>query len=225
MKAQKPSQGAQLTLVVVALVAVAAAGYLFLIAPKRASATEAKRTVEATQVQIDALRAAAASAPGGPTASPVDAAELFRLTKAMPDRAEMSEVILELNRVATATGIRFESIAPAAATLGQGYQVLPIALTFEGNFYNLSDFLFRLRNLVAVRDGELSASGRLFNVQSISFGAGTASFPQLVANVTVNAFVYGDGSTPAAASATGDAPPPAAPPATTSALPAAGAAS
>ena len=96
----------------------------------------------------------------------------------MPDRAEMADVILELNRIATDTGIRFESIdAVARDRRARATRCCRSRSSFEGNFYNLSDFLFRLRNLVAVRDGELNASGRLFNVQSISFGSGDGLLP------------------------------------------------
>jgi Tfp pilus assembly protein PilO len=193
----KPSQGAQLVLVVVSLVAAAAACYLFLIGPKRSSASETVRQVQATQVQIDRLRARAADAatPVTPQAA-VDAAELFSLAKAVPDSADMAGVLLELNRIATDTGIVFDSITPGALTPAGGYQVLPIGLAFEGNFYELSDFLFRVRSLVAVRDGRLSARGRLYNVESVSFAE--ATFPRLKAQLTVNAYVFGGDAAAAA---------------------------
>jgi Tfp pilus assembly protein PilO len=201
-KPTKPSQGLQIVLVVVGLIAVAAAGYFLLLAPKRSAAADVQRQIETMQTQIDALRQATA-AEAAPPPTPVDVSELFRLSKAMPDRADMAAVILELNRIAKDTGLTFESIDPQAASTGAGYQVVPIDLSFQGNFYNLSDFLFRLRNLVAVRDGALTAGGRLFNVQSVTFGAAESSFPLLKATVTVNAFVYGEGD-PAAT----QAPPP-----------------
>jgi hypothetical protein len=203
---KKPSQGVQIAVIVVGLLAVAALGYMFLIGPKRSAAKDVEAQIASTRMQIDANRAAARVA-ATPPAEPVDVSELFRLSKAMPDRADMAEVILELNRIAKDTGITFESITPAAATVGEGYQTVPITLAFEGDFYGLSDYLFRLRNLVAVRDGQVVANGRLFNVQSISFGEGEDSFPQIKATLTVNAFVFGEGD-PAATQAA----PPAAPP-------------
>lgn len=205
MNARKPSHGAQITLIVVSLLAVAALGYLFVIGPKRSAASDVQAQIESAQAQIDANRAAATAA-AAPAPQPVDVSELFRLSKAIPDRADMAEIILELNRIAKDTGITFESIAPQAATPGQGYQVVPIDLAFEGNFYALSDFLFRLRNLVAVRDGVVTANGRLFNVQKLAFGEGSATFPQVKATLTVNAFVLGAGD-PAATQAPAPAPP------------------
>ena len=211
MKTQKPSQGAQIVLVAVALVAAAAGAYLFLIGPKRAESAELTRQVEATQAQIDSMRARAATAtPSAPALPAVDAAELFRLVKAMPDRADMANVLLELNRLATETGIVFDSITPGTPTSSGTYQTLPIELSFAGNFYELSDFLFRVRSLVAVHDGDLSARGRLYNVESISFAEGTGSFPQLTATLTVDAYVFGPGEAPAATTPSAEAPQPSA---------------
>ncbi|HSL63760.1 MAG TPA: type 4a pilus biogenesis protein PilO, partial [Gaiellaceae bacterium] len=132
-------------------------------------------------------------------APPVEAGALFRLARAMPDTIDMSGIVLELNRVATETGIEFESISPAGAATVGAYQVVPVTLLFEGNFYSLSDFLFRLRSLVQVHDGELAASGRLFNVDSVSFSESQRRFPHIRATLQVNAFVYG--TAPAAAAA------------------------
>ena len=104
----------------------------------------------------------------------------------------MSGVILELSRVARESGIEFDSITPQGASPISGYSSVPLSVEFEGNFYELSDFLFRLRNLVRVDAGRLDAKGRLFVVDSISFGESTHSFPEIKASLTVHAFVYGD---------------------------------
>ena len=191
MNARKPSQGAQIALLLVGLAAVVAFGYLFVISPKRSAAGDLDRRIQATEAQIVSARAAN-TAPTPPAQPSVDVAELFRLSKAMPDRPDMASVLLELNGIATDTGITFQSIAPQVAVARDDFQVLPINLEFEGNFYSLTDFLFRLRSLVAVRDGRLRANGRLFNVSSLSFAEGGASFPQIKASVTVQAFVFGN---------------------------------
>ena len=120
----------------------------------------------------------------------------------MPDQIDMPGVLLELSRVARESGIEFDSISPQGAAPVSGYSSLPIALEFDGNYYELSDFLFRLRNLVRVRSGQLDAQGRLFVVDSISFGESTHSFPRIKASLTVHAFVYGDVSTPTTPAAT-----------------------
>jgi Tfp pilus assembly protein PilO len=118
-------------------------------------------------------------------------------------------VILELNAVATASGVDFISIAPQAPVGREGgFQALPIKLTFEGSYYDLTDFLFRLRNLVIVRDGELESEGRLFTLDALDLHEGSVGFPQVQAAITVSAYSYS--AAPGAV-----APPSATPPAAT----------
>jgi hypothetical protein len=71
--------------------------------------------------------------------------------------------------------------------------VLPIAVTFNGNFYNLADFLYRLRSLVSVHGGRLDATGRLFSVDTLTFNESPLNFPQIQASLVIDAFVYGTG--------------------------------
>jgi hypothetical protein len=189
----KPS-GAVIAGVVIGLIMYGLAGYFLLVSPQKGKAADLERQTAATQQQIDEYRVLAAQAAATP---PIRVAELFRLTKAMPDSVDMAGVILELSRVARQSGIEFDSITPQGATPVSGYSSVPLTVEFDGNFYELSDFLFRLRNLVRVHAGELDAQGRLFLVDSISFGESTAAFPQIRASMTVHAFVYGDLSVPA----------------------------
>jgi hypothetical protein len=192
--------------VLIALV-VAAAGWFLLVSPKRAKAAELTAQIEATEAQIMEARAAQLKAE---EVQPIKVADLFRLTKAMPSDIDMSGVLLELNRIATETGISFESIAPGATTTVGTFRVQPTELVFVGNFYTLSDFLFRLRTLVGVQRGKLHATGRLFSVDRLTFAEGDKGFPQIKAVLTVSAYLYGSGPT------AGAAPPAATTPATTS---------
>lgn len=199
--------------IAVGLLVYALAGYFVLISPQRGKAADLKKETAATQQQIDQYRLLAAQAQATP---PIRVAELFRLTKAMPDSIDMPGVLLELSRVARDSGIEFDSIAPQGPAALSGYSSFPITLEFDGNYYELADFLFRLRSLVRVHAGRLDAQGRLFVVDTISFSESTHAFPRIKASLQVHAFVYGDATssaTPAAAPAT---PPPAAtPPAAT----------
>ena len=88
----------------------------------------------------------------------------------------MPGILLELSRIAEETGIRFKSISPQSALAIGAYQSVPIDVVFDGSFYALSDFLFRLRTLVSVRHGELHAAGRLFSVETVSFSEAERAF-------------------------------------------------
>ena len=84
---------------------------------------------------------------------PIAVADIFRLAKAMPSVPDMPGILLELDRIAEETGVEFQSVTPLASAVVGDFQTVPITLAFDGNFYELSDFLFRLRTLVGVRRG------------------------------------------------------------------------
>jgi hypothetical protein len=205
MKRQSLPKPALIGIVVFALLLVSAGGYFLLVSPKKSQAADLSTQIEGVQAQIQASRAALRQAE---QVEPIRVADLFRVSKAMPDTIDMPGVLLELNRVARESGIRFDSISSASEPSDSGgYLRQPIELIFEGNYYELSDFLYRLRSLVSVRGGELAATGRLFSVRSLAFNEGEGGFPQIKATLNVDAFVYGTG----APAAPGAAPPPASP--------------
>jgi hypothetical protein len=188
---RKLSPRALYVLVAAGLIVYTFGFWFMLVAPKRALATELQTDVAAAELAVSSARVAA-TAP--PDAQPIAVADIFRLAKAMPAVPDMPGILLELARIAHETGIEFQSITPQASTIEGDYQIVPIALIFDGNFYELSDLLFRLRTLVGVRHGELEATGRLFSVETIDFAESTNGFPDLTANLTLNAYVYGTAS-------------------------------
>jgi hypothetical protein len=175
-------------LVGVVLLVFAAGGYFLLVAPKKSEASRLDAEVATATADLLAARAAAEATDD---TQPIAVADIFRLAKAMPSKPDMPGILLELARIADETGIRFTSIAPQTSTTVGAYQVVPIAVVFEGSFYALSDLLFRLRTLVSVRHGELHATGRLFAVESVGFAEAESGFPNLTASLTLNAYVYG----------------------------------
>lgn len=185
---------------VAGLLLVALIGWFALIAPQRSKASSLESELQTVQGQIRSLQLRPR---GTSNAKPIKVADIFRLSKAIPSKLAMADILLELNRIAGESGITFASISPHAPTVAANYQVAPIDLVFRGNYYDLNDFLFRIRNLVEVHDGQLQSTGRLFSVDRLSFGAGEAKFPQVEATLTVNAFVYGGGYAPADGTASG----------------------
>jgi Tfp pilus assembly protein PilO len=183
-----------------AVVIVAAVAYMLVIRPKRAEAGRLDEQIAEMQMKVTSARLASRPQQA---ASTIKVADVFEVSKAMPDTDDMPGIILDLNSVAEATGINFVSIQPSAPTPKTGYSAIGISLTFEGNYFDLTDFLFRLRNLVTVRDGRLSSSGRLFTLDSLSMKEGKNGFPTINAGLTVSAYVYG------ASDATAPVPPPA----------------
>lgn len=205
MKARKPlPQQAMIAIVVGAVLLFGFAAWFLLVHPQSGKVANLKRQAQDVQEKIDAYNQQVAAARSAPK---IEVADVYRLAKAMPDKTDMPDVLLELSQLARDTGITFETIAPQPAVGISAYSVVPISVTFNGNFYDLADFLYRLRSLVTVNAGRLDATGRLFEVDTLTFNEGPAKFPQIQANLVIDAFVY--------AAAPAAPPTPAAPAATT----------
>jgi Tfp pilus assembly protein PilO len=192
MTKTKLPQPAQIAITLAACLLLVVAGYFVAVRPKKSKASDLAAQITAKDGEISDARALLAKAKH---AQKVKVADLFRLTKAMPDQPDEAGIVLELTAVARSSGITFDSITPQGATVLSGYQVVPITIVFDGNFFQLNDFLFRLRNLVDVRQGALAANGRLFTIDSMQFDESQLKFPEIRATLQVDAFIYGTGAT------------------------------
>jgi type IV pilus assembly protein PilO len=192
MKKRKPlSTGVAIAVVVGAVLLFGFAGWFLLVRPQGTKLGNLKREAIDVQQKIDAYQQQVAAARSAPK---IEVADVYRLAKAMPDRTDMPDLVLELSQLARDTGIRFDSISPQPSVVIGAYQVLPISVTFNGNFYNLADFLYRVRSLVRVNAGRLDATGRLFAVDTLTFNESELKFPQIQASLVIDAFVYGTGT-------------------------------
>jgi type IV pilus assembly protein PilO len=178
----------KLAVVLAGLIVLAAAGYFLLIGPKKSEANSLSQDITRLDQQISDARAQATQAAG---LSKILVADYYKLQTAMPNEPKVDELSLQLYSVAKATGIRFDSIQPGTVVDASTYQVIPVTLIFQGNFYDLSDFLYRLQSLVLVENHKLSAKGRLFTVDEVSFAEGEGGFPKIAATLQVDAYVFG----------------------------------
>jgi type IV pilus assembly protein PilO len=167
-------------------------GWFAMVRPQSSQIKQLKAQEAAIQQQINDQRAKTAAARAVPK---IHVADIYRLAKAMPDSVDMPDLLLELSQLARETGITFDSLAPGTSTAKSGYTVIPVTVTFEGNFFNLSDFLYRLRTLVDVHDSRLEATGRLFTVDTMQFSQAAQRFPRIRAELSIDAYVFGDATT------------------------------
>jgi type IV pilus assembly protein PilO len=183
---------ALIPLIVGGVLLVGAIGWFVLVRPQSSQIKQLQAEQATIQQQIDDQRAKTAAARAVPK---IHIADVYRLAKAMPDTVDMPDLLLELGQLARETGITFDSIVPGTAQALGGYTVIPVTVTFDGNFFSLSDFLYRLRTLVDVRDSRLEANGRLFSVDTLQFSEAEQKFPRIRAELLIDAFVYGDAAT------------------------------
>jgi type IV pilus assembly protein PilO len=199
VKAGKLSQNALIGVIVGGVLVFGLALWFFLVHPQGGKVASLKAEATSVQEKIDAYHQQVAAAR---TAPKIEVADVYRLAKAMPSKTDMPDLLLELSGLARDTGIQFDSISPQPVAPIGSYSVMPITVTFNGNFYNLADFLYRLRSLVTVHAGRLDATGRLFAVDTLTFNEGEDKFPQIQATLVIDAFIYASAAaTPAAAPA------------------------
>jgi type IV pilus assembly protein PilO len=203
------SQNALIGIIVGGVLIFGLAAWFLLVHPQGGKVSNLKAQEADVQAKIDAYRQQVVAARSAPK---IEVADVYRLAKAMPNKTDMPDLLLELSQLARDTGIRFDSVSPQPVSAVGSYSVLPISVTFNGNFYNLADFLYRLRSLVTVHAGRLDATGRLFAVDTLTFNEGEGKFPQIQATLVIDAFVYAAAPAPAA---TPTAPPATAPTTTT----------
>ena len=183
----KLSQNALIGVIVAGVLVFGMAAWFLVVHPQSGKVSNLKRESQSVQEKIDAYHQQVVAARSAPK---IEVADVYRLAKAMPAKADMPDLVLELSELARDTGISFDSISPQPIAAVGSYSVLPISVTFNGNFYKLADFLYRLRSLVTVHAGRLDATGRLFSVDTLTFNESELKFPQIQATLVVDAFVY-----------------------------------
>jgi Tfp pilus assembly protein PilO len=186
-------------IVAVALAVVFIGGLVLVVKPKYDEAGRIDEEIAAiesqSQVVAQQIAVAEAAANEGSTGPKIEVADLFRLAEAMPDADDVSGVVLELDAIARGAGVDLLTITPNSQVAGSGYRALPMQVLVDGGYFEMADFLFRLRTLVTVRNGELDANGRLYTVDQLDVHEGEKGFPNVQAQFLLAAYAYGTGST------------------------------
>jgi Tfp pilus assembly protein PilO len=175
-------------LAIVAVIVYATAAWFLLVASKRSEASRLGEEVAAAELRLVEAQAAA----NRPGQGGVPVSDIFRLAKALPASDDQPGLVLELSRLAKASGVTLRAISPQLPVTGAGgATMIPVALTIGGSYFEIAKFLQRTRALVTVRDGRLRATGRLLTVQNFQLVESvTEGFPALDAIITLNAYVY-----------------------------------
>jgi Tfp pilus assembly protein PilO len=163
--------------------------WFLLVSPKRAEATTLSEDVVAAELRLAEARATA-SRPTRPAGTRVS--DVLRLAKAMPASTDQPGLLLELELLGRATGVQLGSITLQEPVINLGGPTaIPVVVTVDGSYRQVTRFVRRARELVRVRGGEVRATGRLFTVQAVEIAESKAhGFPRLDAAITLNSFVY-----------------------------------
>ena len=173
-----------LILSALAVVVVAAVGWFMLISPQRTKATDLDTQRAAVDAELATDRVLVSKPSETKTKATLAAAK-----RALPDQPQVSEILRQLAGFAAKSRTELDSIAPAAAVPGTGAQTIPITLQFRGRYFGLQSLLRVLRTSASSKGGKITATGRLYTVDGISFG-GAGDDGVLTATIKLNAFVY-----------------------------------
>jgi hypothetical protein len=171
-------------------------GALLIVEPQLSKASTVGRQIETAQVQLQSLHA------NGQSSTPrLDAMPIFELSRAMPTADDVPDVLVELSRLARVSSASLVSVRPGAAVaLASGAAALPVQLTVDGSWAQVTAFLARVRNEVASDGAGYRVKGRLFDVDQVSIAPGAVSGIEAV--LSINAFEYTGVTTPPPASTT-----------------------
>jgi len=190
VKTKKPlPKWAPLAGIVVLGLIVALGGWKFVVSPQKKKAADLVVQTADVQQKIQtqlAAVAAAKTAAATPTQT-IRVADVYKLVKAMPNSDDIPDLLIELSQVTKDSGVEVQTLSPSASAPGTSSGTVPITLTVSGDFYSVSDLLYRLRNLVYVRDGALEASGRLFSIDSVNLAPAGS---KVTASINLHAFTY-----------------------------------
>jgi Tfp pilus assembly protein PilO len=182
---------------VIALVPLMVLGafWFLLLSPKRQDATTAADELTRQEERLDAARAAATAASNAKTGFESDYAEIVRLGKAIPTNVDMPSLLVQLDRAAHGTGIRFTGVTtgdrqtvpvtagqsgaagsgdqsgatPASEAGGQPAQTAPGAATESANeAAKTADEQTNTQTSVAAKEGSLPVGGGAANTRGTS---------------------------------------------------------
>ena len=171
-------------LVALGLVVVAAAYYFLLLSPLRTSISETDASIATEQQTLAQNKAKLAQMTQTREEAAKNQATLIELSKMVPESTELPSLLLQIQDLATESGIDFLTISPSPSQAAGAAEIISLSLSITGSFFDINDFLYRAEQMVA-------GPGRLLAVQHIDFTLGGdkyAASPNLTAQVTLYAF-------------------------------------
>ncbi|MBV8430104.1 MAG: type II secretion system protein M [Solirubrobacterales bacterium] len=197
---------------VICLIAAVVAPWLLVISPKRDQATKLQSQIASAQSQLSSVQAQLAQGEKARAEFASSYTTMVRLGEAVPTDDNTPSLIVELQSAAKQSGIQFQGLIfnagqgagpssgpssassasslPPGATVGPaGFPVEPFTFTFGGSFFHLANFVGRLQRFVIDNNDNLSVSGRLMSLNSISLLPSSNGFPQITATISATTYL------------------------------------
>jgi Tfp pilus assembly protein PilO len=185
----------RIVVMVVAVLAVLAAGWVLVVSPERSKAGKLDAQVTAAKSALSSAEGELSSARAAQAQYASAYSSIVNLGKAVPAEEEVPSLIYQLSLATHRHSIEFASIAspttPAAAALpvtpgasltaaSAGFSQMPFTFVFDGGFFSLEHLFNQLTAFTGrTSSGALQVSGRLLTVQSVKLApvieSGTAA--------------------------------------------------
>ena len=181
-------------LVALLLVVVGVAYWFLLLSPLRAEIAELDAQIVEQQGQLSVNKAELARLERTRLDARRNEARLIELSKMLPPRTELPSLLLQIQDLATESGIDFMTISPGQPMDAGLFQTVPLTMKFTGTFFDLNDFIYRAEQMVA-------GPGRLLTVKTLGLSVVGDDIRKTSPRLDVDLTLYAFQQTPAGASA------------------------
>ncbi|MEO6469952.1 MAG: type 4a pilus biogenesis protein PilO [Acidimicrobiia bacterium] len=146
----------------VGLVVVILAWYFIIYSPIGDDLSAAETSTASEQAKTQDLENTLARLAAQSKNSTRQEALLRKFDQAIPEKSNLAEFIIQLNKLATSSGIKFQSISPSPPAAGGSSSVIALSINIGGSFFQVKNYLSqleRLERLVIVDGVSISAAG------------------------------------------------------------------
>jgi Tfp pilus assembly protein PilO len=181
----------RMLLIALAVVVIAVLAWFFLLDPLRGDIAAVDAQIEQEQARLSEAQIKLAQAEATREEGRRNQARLLELAKMMPTSEEVPSLLLQIQDLADQSGIEFVAITPGDPQESESadYRVLPLDLEFNGTFFDVSDFIYRVEQMA-------SGPGRLLAIKDLQLDLGSGELspgvsPGLNVSITMYAFLAG----------------------------------
>ena len=209
------NESTKTALAVIGAIAIAAAFWLVLLAPKRDKVGKLGEQTSRIQAEVFNELARAESSEAAKQNFSKNYTELVVLGKAVPVEAETPSLLVQLDGVGNSANARFlgivgggggeSTVEPAAPTEGSvipqplgatagpsGLLAMPYELHYEGGFFDIANFIQGIDSLVETKGAQVDAKGRLITIDGFNLaplGGGSGKTSKLTASFSATTYV------------------------------------
>jgi hypothetical protein len=200
--------------IVLAVLALLAGGWILIVSPKRKEAKTVEAQVSTAQSEVSTAEGQLTDARAAQSQYSTSYAAVVNLGKAVPPSEEVASLLYQLEEASNLRNVSFNSIvsgasgssgstasAPAATTAAasSGFTQMPFTFVFSGGFFSL-ERLFKQLTSFTTHQGPsgLRVSGRLLTIQGVKLSpenGAPGKGQKLTGTVTATAYVLPAGQT------------------------------